>query len=239
MLAVHELRCTTDDQSVGIAVDEHRSDPADAGTESHVDQEDAGLRAVRGEHLCAVDDETIPARRRRRRQIGDGRTCLGLGHAQTDQGLSGQQAGQVALPLLRRRVFGERANGAEVTGLDDVGAAGTTGGDRLDRGDGGQQGAALSTLLLRDGQPEQPHRRHLLGDVPRVVGGVRADERTRRQSLSGEGFDRVAKLVEFPGKAEVHGCSLSGVNGGVRQGIPLVVTHWRGSARTPAGRGRE
>src|SRR5439155_10974713 len=80
VLAVHELRRSADDEAGCVAVDEYRSDAADAGTESDVDQEDAGLGAVRREHLRAVDDETIPAGRGRRRQIGDSRTRLGLTH---------------------------------------------------------------------------------------------------------------------------------------------------------------
>src|SRR2546430_10391007 len=72
--------------------------------------------------------------------------------------------------------------GAEVTRLDDIGASRAHRGDGFDRHHRVDELAALAAVGFRDRDPEEPLRRHELGDVPRVF--RRVDRKSTRLNSS-------------------------------------------------------
>ena len=105
----------------------------------------------------------------------------------------GRQVGQPARLLLRRAVFGEGADRAEIAELHHVGAARADRGDLLDGDHRVHQRAALAAVGLRDGDAHQPLRAHQLRDVEREARIVRALERIRCEMGEREAAHRVGE----------------------------------------------
>src|SRR5207245_304199 len=90
-LARHELRRLAAAHARRLALDQHRADAADAGTEAHIDEEELGVGRVRGEDLGAIDAPGFAVPRRTRFQIGDRGARIRLSHADRDDALAGKQ----------------------------------------------------------------------------------------------------------------------------------------------------
>jgi len=62
----------------------------------------------------------------------------------------------------------------------------------------------LAAVGFRDRDPEQALRRHKLGDVPRIIGRVRALARAGGEMLFGEAPHRFAELLLLGRETKVH-----------------------------------
>src|SRR5439155_11113477 len=82
---------------------------------------------------------------------------------------------------------------------------GTYRGDGLDRDHRVDRRAALAAVGFRARDPEQPLRRHELGDIPGIVGRVRALARAGGEMLLGEAAHRIAELLLLGRETKVHG----------------------------------
>src|SRR5262249_18767523 len=117
LLAAHEARRLADGEARRIALDDHRADAADPGPVAHIDEEDRGVAAERGEHLAAIDDVMRAIGLSAGLELGRGRTGIGLADAEAHHHPPLQQVGQPARLLLRRAVLGEGADRTEIAEL--------------------------------------------------------------------------------------------------------------------------
>jgi len=160
---------------------------------------------MRGEDLGAGDAVAVAVGCRRRAQFGGRGARFGLGHGDGDERLAGEEIGEVARFLFGARVFGEGADGGEITGLHDIGAARTDTCDGLDRQHRVHQCAALSAIGLGDGNAEKSLIGHQLCNVPRIAGRAGAGERALGQMAAGEAGDRVTEGALLFAQVEIHG----------------------------------
>src|SRR5262245_8172401 len=204
LLAAHEARRLADGEARRIALDDHRADAADPGPVAHIDEEDRGVPAEGGEHLAAIDDVVRAVRLGAGLELGRGRAGIGLADAEAHHHASLDEVGQPARLLLRRAVFGEGADRAEIAELHHVGAARAGGSDLLDGDDGVSQCPALAAVGLRQRDAHQPLRTHQLRHLEGEAWIVRARERIRLELGACEALHGLGEGLLLFGEVELH-----------------------------------
>jgi hypothetical protein len=179
--------------------------PSTPGPKAAIDDEDVRLLAVRREHLGAVEAPALAVRHAVGDQVRERAARIRLRHADGGDCLAAQQRAEVLLLLPGRGVFGEGAEGAEIAGLDDIGAAWADQGDLLQRQHGVEQAAALAAIRLGQHDAEQALLGHQLRDAPGETGRMRALDGTLGEVLLGEGADAGLEGALSLGKLKVHG----------------------------------
>ena len=172
------------------------------------DQEHLSLGTVGSEDFGAIDAKAFAIGCRGGLQVRHSRAGFGLGHSKGNHRLAAQDRAEISCLLFPCGEFSEGADGAEVPGLDRIGAAGAYFRYRLDGQDGVQQRAAHAAIFLRQGNAHQPHRSHPAGHIPgigRVAGPRRraCGQFVRRKAPHG-----LLEQMLFAAKGEVHFQSL-------------------------------
>src|SRR5258708_37200435 len=101
-------------------------------------------------------------------------------------------------------VLGEHPDRSDVSSLDDVGAARTDGGDRLDREHRIEQRPALPAVLLSDRDAEQALLGHQVRHVPWIAARMRALVCAGGEVLPGKTAHRIAELLLLWLQPEIH-----------------------------------
>ena len=148
LLAVHIAAGLTECEAVLAALQQHRTDPVHARPEADINQEQVGFGRMAGEHLAAGDPPAVAVGLGPGGQVCHGGAGVGFRHAEADDRLALEQGRQIACLLVRRRVLGQGADGAEVALLDGVRGARVDQGYLLDGDDGIHQRAALAAVFL-------------------------------------------------------------------------------------------
>ncbi|MNZ57556.1 hypothetical protein D3C78_755380 [compost metagenome] len=204
VLAAHEGGGLADFETGGTALDDHRTDTVYSRSETDVDQEGVGVRAVGGEDLGAVDDEVVAVFNRGSLQLGHGGTGAWLTHTEGQEAFTGDQIGQKALFQLRRSIFGEGADGAKVACLHHIGTLRADQSKFLNSDYCIHQGPADAAVLFFDRNAQHALRGKFGRDVPRVVMGVRALQRTTGQLALSETTDGIGEGLLFFCEMEIH-----------------------------------
>ena len=92
LLPTHVGVRRTDSETWSVTLDEHRADAVYSRPKPDVDQIQGGVVAVRRPQLCAVEEEALPIRTCRPREVGDRRSALRLAHAKSDERLASKQS---------------------------------------------------------------------------------------------------------------------------------------------------
>jgi hypothetical protein len=137
-------------------------------------------------------------------ELGECGAGIGFRHRDGRDRLALQQAGEEALFLFCRGVFGESAEGAEIAGLQHIGTARADIGDLLHRQHRIQQRAAGAAIGLGQHDAEQAGAGHGARDLPGEALIVRTRQRVLRQMPLGETVHAVLKGALRLRQFEVH-----------------------------------
>src|SRR5690606_34747320 len=162
------------------------------------------IRTMGAEDFATVDSKAVGLTGRGGLEIRDRRTRFWLAHGNGHERLACEQPGQVARFLLGGRVLGERADRAEVVGVNEVGASRTDLRDLLDRQYSVHERAAAAPSGLRKRDADQSICTHEPGDLPWKPLLVCAGDRPARQVPLCKLAHRIPMQLLLGREAELH-----------------------------------